>query len=183
LAASGRSARCRPERGGAPRARPGLAGVARPRERARPHSRGAAGRAAARGARAVHLRRGRARAGHSNRHRDVAPLAWPGAAAPPGERRWQRDPPQSSQMSGPPVTEADLHAYVDGALPQARATEVEAYLAERPDEAARIAAYREQAQALRRESERVLDEPLPERLARPRRGGVLRRYAAVAAWV
>ena len=86
-------------------------------------------------------------------------------------------------MSGPPVTEADLHAYVDAALPPARAAEVEAYLAERPDEAARVASYREQSQALRREFDRVLDEPLPERFAQPRRKGVLRRYAATAIWV
>ena len=87
-------------------------------------------------------------------------------------------------MSGAPVTEADLHAYVDRALPQARVAEVEAYLAERPDEAARVASYREQAQALRREFERVLDEPLPERFTSPRRAKVaLRRYAAVAGWL
>jgi len=86
-------------------------------------------------------------------------------------------------MSGAPVTEADLHAYVDGALPPARAAEVEAYLAERPDEAARVAAYREQIQALRRDFDRVMDEPVPERLLRPRRLGVVRRYAAIAGWI
>jgi anti-sigma factor RsiW len=86
-------------------------------------------------------------------------------------------------MSGAPVTEADLHAYVDGALPPARAAEVEAYLAERPDEAARVAAYREQIQALRRDFDRVMDEPVPERLLRPRRPGVVRRYAAIAGWI
>ena len=86
-------------------------------------------------------------------------------------------------MSGAPVTEADLHAYVDGALPPARAAEVEAYLAERPDEAARVAAYREQIQALRRDFDRVMDEPVPERLLRPRCPGVVRRYAAIAGWI
>ena len=35
-------------------------------------------------------------------------------------------------MSRPVVTEADLHAHVDGVLPAARAAEVDAYLAERP---------------------------------------------------
>ena len=45
-------------------------------------------------------------------------------------------------MSRQVVTEADLHAYVDGVLPAARATEVDAYLADRPEEAARLAAYR-----------------------------------------
>ena len=49
-------------------------------------------------------------------------------------------------MSAAPVTEAEVHAYVDGALPAARAAEVEAYLAEHPEEAARVLAYREQIQ-------------------------------------
>jgi anti-sigma factor RsiW len=66
------------------------------------------------------------------------------------------------------VTEADLHAYVDGVLPLARAAEVEAYLAERPEEVARLAAYREQRAALRREFDPVLDEPPPPRLRVPR---------------
>jgi anti-sigma factor RsiW len=86
-------------------------------------------------------------------------------------------------MSVAPVTEAELNAYVDGVLPPARAADVEAYLAERPEEAARIAKYREQAHALRREFDPVLDEPVPERLRQPVRGSGLRRYAAVAAWI
>ena len=86
-------------------------------------------------------------------------------------------------MSAPPVTEAELNAYVDGALTPVRAAEVEAYLAERPDEAARVVSYREQAQALRREFAQVLDEPVPERLRPPARTRPLRRYAAIAAWI
>jgi anti-sigma factor RsiW len=46
-------------------------------------------------------------------------------------------------MTRPVVTEEELHAYVEGVLPAARAAEVEAYLASRPDEAARVSAYRE----------------------------------------
>ena len=86
-------------------------------------------------------------------------------------------------MSVPPVTEAELNAYVDAVLPPARAAEVEAYLAERPDEAARVASYREQAHALRREFDQVLDEPVPERLRPPPPARALRRYAAVLAWI
>ena len=88
-------------------------------------------------------------------------------------------------MSRQPVTEADLHAYVDGVLPPARAAEVDAYLAERPEDAARVAAYREQLVALRREFDPVLDEPLPQRLRVPRfyRARPLLRYAAVVAWL
>jgi len=88
-------------------------------------------------------------------------------------------------MSRQPVTEADLHAYVDGVLPPARVAEVDAYLAERPEEAARVAVYREQLVALRREFDAVLDEPLPQRLQVPRfyRARPLLRYAAVVAWL
>jgi anti-sigma factor RsiW len=87
-------------------------------------------------------------------------------------------------MSRQVVTEADLHAYVDGVLPAARAAEVDAYLAERPEEAARLAAYREQRAALRREFDPVLDEPPPPRLRVPRPYWLrpLLRYAAVAGW-
>ena len=85
-------------------------------------------------------------------------------------------------MSATPVTEADLHAYVDAVLPAARAAEVEAYLAEHREEAARVASYREQMLALRREFDAVLDEPLPERLLPPPRRRSVARYAAIAAW-
>ena len=88
-------------------------------------------------------------------------------------------------MSRQPITEADLHAHVDGVLPPPRAAEVDAYLAERPEEAARVAAYREQLVALRREFDAVLDEPLPQRLHVPRFywARPLLRYAAVVAWL
>ena len=87
-------------------------------------------------------------------------------------------------MSRQVVTEADLHAYVDGVLPAARAAEVDAYLADRPEEAARLAAYREQVAALRREFDPVIDEPPPRRLEVPRLYWTrpLLRYAAVVAW-
>ena len=87
-------------------------------------------------------------------------------------------------MSRQVVTEADLHAYVDGVLPATRAAEVEAYLAERPEEAARLAAYREQIVALHREFDPVLEEPLPDPLRVPRRYWLrpLLRSAAVVAW-
>lgn len=44
-------------------------------------------------------------------------------------------------MNSMPVTEADLHAYVDGLLPPARRTEIEQYLATHPAEAERIRIY------------------------------------------
>lgn len=87
-------------------------------------------------------------------------------------------------MNKLPMTEADLQAYVDGQLPEARRTEVEAYLAARPEEAARIAAYRRQSEELRALFDPVVDESIPERLSSPprRRTLSLQRYAAVAAF-
>jgi anti-sigma factor RsiW len=81
------------------------------------------------------------------------------------------------------VTEAELHGYVDAVLPAARAAEVEAYLAEHPEEAARVAAYREQIQALRREYGSILDEPVPHRVGSRGRWRPFARYAAAAAWL
>ncbi|GAO37064.1 membrane protein [Sulfuricella sp. T08] len=67
-------------------------------------------------------------------------------------------------MSKPPITEADLQAYVDAALPEARYGEVEDYLAAHPEEAERVHAYQAQKQALRALFNPILDEPLPENL-------------------
>ena len=88
-------------------------------------------------------------------------------------------------MSERQITEAELHAYVDGALSAARVAEIEAYLAGHPEDAARVAAYREQVAVLRREFNPVLEEPLPLRLQMPRGSWPrqLSRYAAVVAWI
>lgn len=64
-------------------------------------------------------------------------------------------------MSISPITEIDLHAYVDGQLPADRQAEVESWLADHPDDAARLHAYRAQNHALRERFGAVLDEPLP----------------------
>lgn len=83
----------------------------------------------------------------------------------------------------PPVTEAELHAYVDGALPAVRSAEVDAYLSAHPEDAARVAAYKEQLAVLRREYDPVLNETLPDMLKLSRRAGMrpYLRYAAVFA--
>jgi anti-sigma factor RsiW len=87
-------------------------------------------------------------------------------------------------MTETPITEGDLQAYADGRLPEARRGAVEAWLATRPEEAERIAAYRRLAQEVRAAYDSMMSEPVPERLAQaaspPR---ALRRYAAVAGWV
>ncbi|QWW66395.1 anti-sigma factor [Rhizobium sp. WYJ-E13] len=46
--------------------------------------------------------------------------------------------------TNPTVTEADLHAYADGQLPEAARPRVEAYLAENPEDAAMVAGWRTQ---------------------------------------
>lgn len=67
-------------------------------------------------------------------------------------------------MSKLPITEADLHAYVDGVLPEARRVEIEAYLAALPAEAERLRVYREQNAALHALHNPILEEPIPTRL-------------------
>ena len=62
------------------------------------------------------------------------------------------------------MTEDDLQAWVDGALPEARRGDVEEYLAAHPDETERLRAYQAQKQALKALFQPVFDEPLPERL-------------------
>jgi anti-sigma factor RsiW len=88
-------------------------------------------------------------------------------------------------MNELPVTEAELHACVDGLLPEARRAEVEAYLATHPEDAQRVRAWREQNQALHAWFDPVLAEAPPVRV---RNAALLRRmrpalrYAAVVAW-
>jgi anti-sigma factor RsiW len=62
------------------------------------------------------------------------------------------------------MTEDDLQAWVDGALPAGRRSELDEYLAAYPEEAGRVRAYQAQKQALKALFEPVLDEPLPLRL-------------------
>jgi len=85
-----------------------------------------------------------------------------------------------------PVSEEELHAYVDGQLDAARASEVEAWIAGDAEAARRVTAYRAQNQALQSALDPVLEEPVPARL-----NDVLRRSsralplraAAVLAWL
>jgi anti-sigma factor RsiW len=89
------------------------------------------------------------------------------------------------------VTEADLHAWVDGQLTGTARAEVEAWLVEHPRDAERMAHYRRQNDALHGVYDAVLEEPVPAHLSallqQPRRGLLhglrLSRYAAAAlAW-
>jgi len=63
------------------------------------------------------------------------------------------------------VTEDELHVYVDGELPADRREAVEMWLSSHPDDAARVAAWRAQAEAIRARYGAVIHEPIPNRLA------------------
>lgn len=69
-----------------------------------------------------------------------------------------------SPGSEPPITEADLHAYVDRQLNSARHAQVERYLLAHPEEQARVQDWQRQNEGLRDLLAPVLDEPLPLRL-------------------
>src|SRR5262249_56257337 len=64
-----------------------------------------------------------------------------------------------------PVTEEELHAYVDGELPSDRRPAVEAWLAAHPDDMARVNGWRALADAIRARYGAVATEPVPARLS------------------
>jgi anti-sigma factor RsiW len=83
----------------------------------------------------------------------------------------------------PPVIEEELHAFVDGELPAERHAIVVQWLAAHADDAARVAAWRAQAEAIRARYGAPANEPVParfdlDRLAR--RGAKWPRIAAAA---
>ena len=88
-------------------------------------------------------------------------------------------------MSNPkiPVTEDELHAYVDNELPGERRVDVEAWLASHPDDAERVQSWRAMAEALHARYDQVANEPVPRRLDLERLGQQPRKwlYGAVAA--
>ena len=91
------------------------------------------------------------------------------------------------QATKPQVTEADLMAYVDEQMPEARRAEVESWLSARPDEAERIAAYQRQNKELSALYNPVLEEPVPEQLLRVTKRRVFTRagwrsYATAASF-
>jgi anti-sigma factor RsiW len=81
------------------------------------------------------------------------------------------------------VTEDELNAYVDEELPAGRRSAVEAWLATHPDDAARVAAWRKQAELIRERYGHFATEMPPqrldlERLARRRYRPILSAIAA-----
>lgn len=83
-----------------------------------------------------------------------------------------------------PITDEELHAYIDGQLPERRIPDVQAFLAAHPEEASRIAAWRLQVTKIREQYNPVLEEPVPDRFCvetlMPRSKDVMQKIAAAA---
>jgi anti-sigma factor RsiW len=63
-----------------------------------------------------------------------------------------------------PVTEDELHAYIDNELPVERRADVEAWLAAHAEDAERVQSWRAMADALHARYDSVADEAVPKRL-------------------
>ena len=79
------------------------------------------------------------------------------------------------------VTEDELHVYVDGELAADRRQAVEMWLSSHSDDAARVAAWRAQADAIRARYGGVIHEPIPDRLTLGKIVRNRRSWGAVAA--
>jgi anti-sigma factor RsiW len=88
-----------------------------------------------------------------------------------------------------PISEEDLHAFLDGALDERRREAVRRYLDAHPETKARFAAYEAQAAALREAMAPLAEEPVPAELslnalvARRRKREIGRRQMAATAAV
>jgi len=84
-------------------------------------------------------------------------------------------------MSNPriPVTEDELHAYIDNELPAERRGDVEAWLAAHPDDAERVQSWQSMAEMLHARYDAVANEPVPKRLQPP---APKRRWLDAANW-
>ena len=82
-----------------------------------------------------------------------------------------------------PVTEDELHAYVDEELPAERRDDVEAWLATHPDDAERVQSWIRMAEELHARYDSVAREPVPQRLELERLVQQPRKwiYGAIAA--
>ncbi|MGE8508903.1 MAG: anti-sigma factor family protein, partial [Paraburkholderia terricola] len=77
-----------------------------------------------------------------------------------------------------PIGEEELHAYVDGTLSDERRAEVERALEQNPELAARISDYFSLNNMFHERYDRVLNEPVPNRLQAP----APRRWRIAANW-
>jgi len=83
----------------------------------------------------------------------------------------------------PSVSEEELHAYVDGQIAGGECAAIEKWLESHPEDAARVAAWRTQAEAIRARYGAVASEPVPPRFelkALARAGRKWSRLAAAA---
>ncbi|MCW2237358.1 anti-sigma factor family protein [Azospirillum canadense] len=87
------------------------------------------------------------------------------------------------------MTEGDLHAWLDGELPEDRRDDVERHLADNPEDARRFERYRTQRAMLSTSFGPLLDRSLPDTLAQPfappagmATGAVVRPKRRVAVW-
>lgn len=64
------------------------------------------------------------------------------------------------------ISDSDLNAYVDGELDERTRMEVETWLAEHPEDALRVSAYRGQKEAMHGQFDPILDEPIPTSMVR-----------------
>jgi anti-sigma factor RsiW len=80
-----------------------------------------------------------------------------------------------------PISQDDLHAYVDGELAPARRAAVDAWLANHPDDAARVAEWRAHAEAIRARYGAMATEPVPTRLDVGKLAASMRSWRAIAA--
>jgi anti-sigma factor RsiW len=85
-------------------------------------------------------------------------------------------------MNGQPITEDDLHAYVDGVLDTARHGEVVIYLGAHSDVAQRVAGFSGQREMLRAALAPIADEPIPPQLNLARIIEARRRHRAPTWW-
>jgi anti-sigma factor RsiW len=85
-------------------------------------------------------------------------------------------------MNNRPITEDDLHAYVDDALEPDRRAKVGSYLADHPDVAKRVAGFADQRELIRAALAPIADEPLPAELNLSRMIESQRRRPAPAWW-
>src|ERR1700692_669771 len=82
------------------------------------------------------------------------------------EHRDDFDQEETTTMTDPtiPVTEDELHAFVDNELPAERRGDVEAWLAAHAEDAERVQSWRTMAEALHARYDSVANEPVPKRL-------------------
>ena len=85
-------------------------------------------------------------------------------------------------MNHRPITEDDLHAYVDRILEPERQPEVAAYLGDHPDVAKRVTAFADQRDLLRAALAPIAEEPLPPKLNLARIIENRARRPSVARW-